>query len=259
MKYINVVGYGVNAVEHLTLEAIMVLERSEVVLALATNEEINVLRRYCLKIVSITSLYKDGDKDTNNYSRIYQNTISYLKSYNNITLLVPGHPRLGVTLTQIFEIQAEKCNYTVNVIPGISSFDTMLNDIKVDPLERGTIIIDVNRLLLFEHPINTALDHYFYHICSIGNNRTEFSSPNINNRVSVLKAYLLKFYLPTKKITMIQSQSLNSTNTQLTEAKLEGIDLLLYDVNFSCSLFIQGETKNNPVNDAFYGFLTSKS
>jgi precorrin-2 methylase len=129
MKYINVVGYGVNAVEHLTLEAIMVLERSEVVLALATNEEINVLRRYCLKIVSITSLYK----------------------------------------------------------------------------------------------------------------------------------YLLKFYLPTKKITMIQSQSLNSTNTQLTEAKLEGIDLLLYDVNFSCSLFTQGETKNNPVNDAFYGFLTSKS
>ena len=256
MKYINVVGYGVNAVKHLTLEAIMVLERSEVVLTLSTNEEINVLRKYCLKIVNITSLYKDGDKDANNYSRIYQNTISYLKSHNNITLLIPGHPRLGVTLTQIFEIQAEKCDYSVNVIPGISSFDTMLNDIKIDPLERGTIIIDVNRLLLFEYPINTALDHFFYHICSIGNSRTEFSSPNINNRVSLFKGYLLKFYLPTKEITMIQSQSLHSKDTKLTESKLEDIDVLLQEVNFSCSLFIQGEIKNIPVNNVFYGFLT---
>jgi hypothetical protein len=140
---------------------------------------------------------------------------------------------------------------------GISSFDTMINDIKIDPLERGTILIDINRLLLFEHPTNTELDHFFYHICSIGNNRTEFSSPSINNRVSILKAYLLKFYLPTKKITMIQSQSLNSMRTHLTESTLEDIDLLLYDVNFSCSLFIQGDIKNKLANKTFYNLLTS--
>ena len=258
MKHINIVGCGVNILDHLTLNAITVLGHSELVLALVTNAEIEILSKYCLNIVNITPLYKDGDKDTDNYYRIYKNTISHLEHFNNITLLVPGHPRLGVTLTQLFEIQSEKCNYTISVIPGISSFDTMLNDLKIDPLERGVVIIDVNRMMLFDYPINTALDHFFYHICSIGNEKTEFSNPNDNNKVSLLKKYLQKFYSPTKKITMIQSQSLDSTKMQLTESTLEDIDLLLNDVNFSCSLFIQGDIEHKQINREFYSLLTSK-
>lgn len=258
MKHINIVGCGVNVLDHLTLNAITVLGHSELVLALVTNAEIEILSKYCLNIINITPLYKDGDKDTENYYRIYKNTLSHLNHFNNISLLVPGHPRLGVTLTQLFEIQSEKNNYTINVIPGISSFDTMLNDLKIDPLERGSIIIDVNRVLLFDYPINTSLDHFFYHICSIGNIKTEFSNPNDNNRVSLLKKHLLKFYSPEKKITMIQSQSLDSTKMQLTESTLEDINLLLYDVNFSCSLFIQGNSAGKQINETFYNLLTSK-
>lgn len=258
MKHINIVGCGVNVLDHLTLNAINVLQQSELVLALVTNAEIEILSKYCLNIINITTLYKDGDKDTENYYRIYKNTISHLEHFNHITLLVPGHPRLGVTLTQLFEDQSVKYNFTISVIPGISSFDTMLNDLKIDPLERGAVIIDVNRMLLFDYPINPALDHFFYHICSIGNNKTEFSHPNDNNRVSLLKKYLLNFYSSNKKITMIQSQSLNSTKMELTESTLENIEILLYDVNFSCSLFIQGDIEDKQINEEFYSLLTSK-
>ena len=111
MKQVNILGYGVNAIEHLTLNAITVLENSDLVLALAANAETELLSKFSSKIKNISFLYKDGDKDIDNYYRIYTKTLSLLEYHKNITILVAGHPRLGVTLTKLFEIQAEKNNY----------------------------------------------------------------------------------------------------------------------------------------------------
>ncbi|KTC98353.1 methylase, partial [Legionella feeleii] len=231
------------------------LENTELVLALANNSEIDLLSKYCKRIISIKTLYVDGDKDIDNYYRIYRKTISYLKDFKNISLLVAGHPRFGVTLTQLFEIQASKENYILNVNPGISSLDTMLIDLKIDPLERGSVIIDVNRLLLFEHPLNTALDYFIYHISSIGNNRTDFMSPSLNNQGNVLKDYLLKFYPQSKEIVMIESASTNSTNPTISRATLGELAILLQEVNFTSSLFIKGDI-NRHINHKFYNALT---
>lgn len=257
MKNINIIGYGINVLDHLTLRAIKDLESSELVLALANNKEIDILSRYCKKIISIKSLYKDGDRDIDNYHRIYKETTSHLMDFNNISLLVAGHPRFGVTLTQLFEIQASKENYTVNVNPGISSFDTMLNDLKIDPLERGSVIIDVNRLLLFEYPINTALDYFIYHISSIGTNKTDFLNPSLNNNVNALKEHLLKFYPLSQEVFMIQSASTDFTNSTITKSTLGDLADVLLEVNFLSSLFIKGEDKNRQINKKFYNALTA--
>ena len=53
MKHINIVGCGVNVLDHLTLNAITVLGHSELVLALVTNAEIEILSKYCLNIINI--------------------------------------------------------------------------------------------------------------------------------------------------------------------------------------------------------------
>lgn len=256
MKQINIIGYGINVLDHLTLRAIKDLENSELVLALANNKEIELLSNYCKKIISIKPLYIDGDRDIDNYYRIYKKTTSYLMDFNNISLLVAGHPRFGVTLTQLFEIQASKENYILNVSPGVSSFDTMLSDLKIDPLERGSVIIDVNRLLLFEYPLNTALDYFIYHISSIGNNRTDFLNPSLNNKENALKEHLLKFYSQSKEIVMIQSASTNFTNPTITQSTLGELVSLLQEVNFLSSLFIKGD-KNRHMSKKFYNALTA--
>lgn len=256
MKNINIIGYGINALEHLTLRAIKDLEDSEVVLTLANNEEIDILSKYCKKIISIKPLYKDGDKDTDNYYRIYKKTISYLSDCNNVSLLIAGHPRIGVTLTQLFELQSKKENFTVSVNPGISSFDTMLNDLKIDPLEEGTVIVDVNRLLLFDHPMNTGLNYFIYHISSIGNRKTDMINPRKNNNIDVLKKHLLKFYAPSKTIHMVQSGTMDRAQSVIKQSCLDDIITLLCEGNFMCSLFINADENRKPINHEFYNLIS---
>ena len=47
----------------------------------------------------------------------------------------------------------------IEIIDGISSFDVMMTYLGIDPLEQGTVLLDANRLLLFQYGLEpTRLD-----------------------------------------------------------------------------------------------------
>ena len=114
------------------------------------------------------AFYRDGDVDEVNYQRLFDKVVADCRKYGDVALLVPGHPRIGVTLVQWLELRKQELQLKLEVFPGISSFDTMINDLSHDPLERGSVLVDANRLLLFEYHIEPSLDYYIYHVCSIG-------------------------------------------------------------------------------------------
>src|SRR5262249_42271153 len=124
-------------------------------------------------VESLGPLYQDGAHDEDNYSRVIAKIEQEAGRFSRVAVLLPGHPRIGVTIVQRLSHRPD-----VKTLPGISSFATMLNDLAVDPLERGSVILDVNRLLLYDLKIVPELDHYLYHVCSIGSSATNFSDPS---------------------------------------------------------------------------------
>jgi len=208
------------------------------------KEDNDFLRALDLNIEQITHLYRNNNRYIDNYNAILS-YIEKLKTQNkNISLIVPGNPRLGVTITQIIKkFFNESKEIKFDTIPGISSFVTMYNDLNIDPLEKGTILVDVNRLLLYEYNIDTALNYFIYHICSIGNPKTNYKNPTKDNKVCLLKEYLLRFYNPEHKICMIESAGRNLETPSLREFTITEIEKLLENVNFNSTLFIQGIKK----------------
>lgn len=193
MKKITVVGRGLDPAKHLSLEAIRVLKQVDILMGIepeteswkAIREEFNIP-----KIIDISALYLNGAKDLQNYSSFLSHVFEALKTHDHIALLVAGHPRVGVTFAQLLTQYKKTADieYETDFIEGLSSFDVMLNDLELDPLERGSTVLDANRLLLFEYHLELSMNHFIYHICSVGTERVHYSDSTKDNKSILYKS-----------------------------------------------------------------------
>lgn len=256
MKKLNIVGSGMNMKDDLTLGALEAIKTSDISYFVDSFDP-NQIESYGVaseKIIDLNDLYVNDDIDINNYQRIFEHVINAFKSNDIVTFIVGGHPRVGVSLTEMFE-KHEKDNISVEVFNGISSFNGMFNELKTDPLETGSVILDVNRPLLFEYDINPYLDLYLYHICSVGNSRTNFIDHTKDNRILLLETYLKKYYDENHIVTII-SCSNQGLKTEINDFKLSELSNRVNLAHFGTSLYIKAK-KPTSYNREFYSLISS--
>ena len=236
---VRVIGFGIKGFSQLTLEAVEELKQAKKILYLGRRDS------YFDKIglestESLLSLYKNGASDVENYDRIFSKILKDAEIYGDIAMLYPGHPRVGVTVLQWLTKIAGEGRIQLRVLPGISSFDTMMNDLARDPLEKGSIIMDANRLILFNHTLDPALDLYIYHVCSVGTRHTNFKDASKDNQIKYLREHLLHFYPSTWEVILIRSSEKEGRAPDLISGTIGSLESLLNEINFSTSLFIPG-------------------
>lgn len=199
-----IIGTGIKRPAQLTLEGLNALKAAEKVLHLTgTAEPMEALFRD-LKIPrpeALDELYHHGDVDDANYERIADAIVNQVHRHQNVALLLYGHPRVGVTLTGTLEALLPG---SVRVIPAPSSFDTMINDLRRDPLRHGSVLVDSNRLLLFEQTIDTTMDCYIFHVDAVATRKTA-SGESSHGRRDLLQSYLLRFYPKDHRVVVIAS------------------------------------------------------
>jgi len=231
---ITFVGAGIESLNQMTLEALQQLQSSDRVLALEWDAEFFV-QNSIKNVVDLRPLYRDGDKDEDNYKRIEDSILASANIGENVSILIPGHPRLGVTLVN----RMQKL-YPTKAISGISSFCTMIDDLAIDPLEKGTVILDANRLLLFEMELSNQMNHFIYHVCSIGAARTHYSSPQRGNLIDTLQEHLSKAFPKDHSIALVSSKTNYSTSNSIIWFQLCDLSKQLKSVTFDTTLFIPG-------------------
>lgn len=242
MKELVIAGLGIKDLKQMTLEAYKEILSAEEVLYLGCEprEHIPEISSWNVKSVrSILELYVDGDVDDNNYTRLQREVSKAAQRNYKTVLLVPGHPLIGVTLVQ--RLLKHPYEFKVRVLPGISSFDTMINDLQRDPLEKGSLIVDANRMLMFQTVWPSHLDCYLYHVCSVGTRIVHVKDAQRDNAWDLLKRHLLKIYSPTTTVSLVSSSTKESKQAQKVSANLEDIETLKSHVHFGTTLFIEAE------------------
>lgn len=183
-------------------------------------------------------MYKDGGVDVDNYTRIIQYISNMLTAREHVGLIVPGHPRVGVTIVQLLQKLSQDGTFTFHCYPGISSFDAMINDIGIDPLEEGVSILDVNRLIIYDYAMDPCINYFIYHVCSIGNANTDYSSPQASNKVMYLKSKLLKHYPANTPIFLLSASTKKGQCADKLQGELSDIETLLSKVTYRHTLYI---------------------
>lgn len=243
-KRLTIVGRGVDPAKHLTLDAIRALRSADRILGIEPEHEtwLQLRAEFDLpEIESVASLYQDKANDFDNYRRFIDYALELTRRHSNVALLVAGHPRLGVTFLQLLSRMAP-ADVDVRVIEGISSFDVMMNLLAIDALERGTVLVDANRLLLFQYSLEPALGYFVYHVCSVGNSRTDFSEPSAGNRLDLLQRHLLRFYRPEKTLHFCKASNGRDEPSRLSEFRLSELNRMASEVDFGTTLYIPSES-----------------
>jgi hypothetical protein len=231
---LTVVGSGQIPEQHLTVSGLDAISKAELVLDFSGSET-DFIRESCRgKYRSIMALYKLGGLDQENYDAIKSEVIREVRSGLNVTLVLQGHPRIGVTLSNIFKIENVEPKY----IPGISSFDSIINVLEIDPLEEGTILLDANRMLTYGYSIDPCVNTFIYHVCSIGNARTDFENPALRNRADLLQKRLLDFYESLHPVMLVRAASQPAEYFVPAVATVGTVRELLLQVTFESTLFI---------------------
>jgi uncharacterized protein YabN with tetrapyrrole methylase and pyrophosphatase domain len=251
MPQLIIAGLGIQDLNQMTLESIEALKAADQVLYLGTqfDRHSSLLSLYGVRsITNIFSLYEAGTIDDANYVRIYEHVVAVAQANQLTVLLVPGHPRIGVTLVQRLESSAP---IALRILAGISSFDTLINDLGRDPLEYGSIVIDANRALLFNKLWDASLDCYLYHVCSVGTRKVHVHDAQKDNDWSHLKKHLLKIYSPESIACLVSSSMTNASEPTNRSAALSDLEQLLPFVHFGTTLFIQAQ-RPKQLNREFY-------
>lgn len=238
---IKFVGCGVLGCRQMTLEGLEAISTANKLLYFQlTDDEIKHLSRFVTlpPCESIDDAYHDQGIDQENYERLRRRVMEAAATYADVAILIQGHPLVGVSLIKMIQQEQQNHNFELKIIAGISSFDTMMIDVLKDPLERGTSLIDVNRMLLFNYDICPELDLYLYHGSSVANAHTDFNRPDDRNQVGLLQDYLLRFYPPTHPCQIIGSRREDNGLSRIVSLTISEMEQNLSLLSYDTSLFI---------------------
>jgi hypothetical protein len=190
-------------------------------------------------LLDISDRYVDGGKDLDNYAAIIGAVVDATHEYGEVAYVVPGHPNLGVTATQRFlELAERDDDLIVEVVPGVSSLDTIAMDLGLDYLERSCVIVDSNRLLLLRYQLDPRVGVLIYHPSSVGTSRTDYSKPWQTNRLDLLQDYLCEQFEPARKYYAVVSQSMPGVAPRVLSGTLDGLADAIRQINYGTTLYV---------------------
>src|SRR5262249_24541827 len=136
---IHIVGLGVKGIEHVTRETESACRRSNEILAVANLPAVlTYLKSLCLRVTDLHPLsYEEDENRLKAYDTMSAMVLAAALDHAPVTFATYGHPLIYVYPTRQIVDAAPYLGLTVRVLAGISSLDTMLIDLGVDPAIDG--------------------------------------------------------------------------------------------------------------------------
>ena len=217
MGKLVVIGSGIKSLAHMSKEASIVMENSERLLYLV-NDKISsdYIVSLQLNSTSLSELYFKYPNRKDAYSAITAKIISEYEQYSSLCVLLYGHPVFfaDFALDAVLKIKEQGGNAII--LPAISSLDSLLADLLINPGKHGVAIHDATELLVHEHCINVYSYLILYQVSSLGMN-----DYNISIHLNVLKNYLLRFYPENQPIFIYSASQIPGTAFSLEIVKLK--------------------------------------
>lgn len=223
-KEIYLIGYGINFYEQRSNMVDYYLEKTDKIFAI--EPDITHIEEYLSldkQIHNLFYLYMQGNNRVDTYNKISEYVINALDIHSSVALLVEGTPFFSDTISEIIEARSFNLGITLNVIDGVSSFDTIIQQLRVpmfdvsltsyiaDDFCKKQPLIDNSTILFLFQPGNVDSSN-------ITIEEVEKSS------IKYLKNSLLNYYSPQDKWFLINLGNSPKNQTQIIWNTLENIE-----------------------------------
>jgi precorrin-2 methylase len=151
------VGAGVAAVSHMTLEAIGHIKAADIVFYHATNGVAAAhIRELNSNVVDLRQFHEDEKVRKVTYIQMAELMLRQVRLGKNVVGVFHGHPGVLVMAARRALAIAEVQGYETHLLPAVSSIDCLFADLRVDPANYGVQILKAGSVLEGEVPLATA-------------------------------------------------------------------------------------------------------
>ena len=199
-----IAGLGIKTANQVTQEVEQALRASREVLYLDAGVATkHYLEGLCPQVTSLfEQSYGEERPRINAYEHMAIRVLEAALDHPPVTFAIHGHPLIAVHPPFLVMEMANALSLRVEVLPGISAIDTLLADLRIDPVVHGVQMYEATDLLLRRRPLHHDVPAIIW---QIGTLETGLHSQRVSRpeRFSRFITHLRQYYPPQHQVVAI--------------------------------------------------------
>jgi uncharacterized protein YabN with tetrapyrrole methylase and pyrophosphatase domain len=192
---IAIVGLGLVGIHQMTREVEDTLRRSRHVFVTDTADGVvSYLETLCPKVTTLATRRELGVHRILVYHRMASEVVAAALAEAPVCFASYGHPTVYCYPTTLIQRAARILDLRTVVLPGISSLDTLLADLSIDPGDDGLQIYEATDLLIRHRPLQPDVGCVLYQAPIVLEANNRIPGKHSLENLRLLQNYLLKFY-----------------------------------------------------------------
>ncbi len=204
MTALYIAGLGLQTVTQITREVEEVIRLSREVLFLDTGVATRVLlETLCPRLTPLyEQSYSEERPRIDAYEHVAARVVDAALDHPPVTFAIHGHPLIAAHPPFLILELAHALELQVTVLPGISAIDTILADLRLDPVVHGMQMYEATDLLLRRRPLQPDVPAIIWQIGPI---ETCLHSMRVSRpgRFTRFIAHLRQYYPPQHEVVAI--------------------------------------------------------
>lgn len=198
---LTVVGMGMRAGLHMTVETRLAIQQTARVLYLVADPVSEAcIRKLNPAAESLGHLYQAGKPRIEIYETIIARILGELESASDLCVAFYGHP--GVLTYPAWESirRARATGKRARMLPAISTEDSLFADLGIDIGRAGLQSFEATRFLYHSYNFDPCAGLLLWQVSVLGENEWNPPHTGVRPRLEVLAKYLEKFYPPEHEV-----------------------------------------------------------
>lgn len=230
---IYVAGTGMVGYSQITREVESAFEESEVVYLLDTKGPINgyLENEFDVDIYDLSEHYGDDKDRRETYDEMADAVLEGADcSDGPVTFALYGHPMIFVNPSRQVLEEGRELDMNVEVMPGISSLDTVFCDIGFDPAANGLQTYEATDLLVREWELNPEVPAMIWQV-SVVETALHTDRDSLPSRFTRFKEYLQQFYPDDHTVHLLQTATFPIAESKDITVDLDKFESKTDDLN----------------------------
>jgi uncharacterized protein YabN with tetrapyrrole methylase and pyrophosphatase domain len=173
-----------------------------------------------VEVINALEMYVEGGPRVRNYETVARTIIRALENHRPLGYVTYGNPMSYDRVAQNLVLYAKESDCALQIVPGISSVDTVLCDLMVD-MAPAIQIFEASWFFACEMNPNITAPLLLMQVGFFGSLRTHYSVRSDGRSLSELIEYLCRFYPPDHSVSLVRSTGHESQPTAIRGSALK--------------------------------------
>jgi uncharacterized protein YabN with tetrapyrrole methylase and pyrophosphatase domain len=242
-----IIGLGVVIPDHVMAQSRRALSRCSRVYSIVQEPAAHWMPKEALgqtQVINALDYYVDGGLRSDNYDRIAREIIRAAADAP-VAYVTYGNPMAYDRVAHNLVQYAREAAIPVHVVPGISSLDTIMCDLRVD-MAPAIQVYEASWMFVCQMTPQVDVPLLLLQVGNFGSLRAHYGKRRDGSSVTELAEYLCRFYPRSHSVSLVRSTAAEDHPARVRQVKLEDLGVVTAEDLSGASMYVPSLKKAVP-------------